>query len=231
MALRGGVAGQGGVGRGGHLQCGRGQGGHLQQFVGFLQPALEVLECQADLGVAGTAAAGRAVEDDVHHLPAAQALGRLLAQHPLEGIDHVALAAAVGADDGGDAVVKIKYGLIGEALKAHHRKAFQLQVSTPPCLCTRTPGPSLGLKTSRDMFTIPCTSSIGRAKLRLPRAASLARLLYISIGCLGVPAAVVLARPPYHWAKRSGPRAGLSSPAEKLLLFLWHIRPAGSGTG
>ena len=71
----------------------------------------------ADLGVAGTRAAdapegivehelhggaahglplGRAVEDHVVHVLAAQLLGGRFAQHPAHGVDHVRLAAAVG---------------------------------------------------------------------------------------------------------------------------------------
>ena len=41
-----------------------------------------------------------AAEDDVLHLVAAQALGALLAHHPGDGVGDVALAAAVGSDDG-----------------------------------------------------------------------------------------------------------------------------------
>ena len=46
---------------------------------------------------------GRAGEDDVLHLAAAQRLGALLAEHPGHRVDDVALARAVRADDAGDA--------------------------------------------------------------------------------------------------------------------------------
>ena len=69
------------------------------------QPAVGVVEDERRLGrVHRLAAAGAgAVEDHVGHLLAAEALGRLLAEHPLDGIDDVALARAVGPDDDGDA--------------------------------------------------------------------------------------------------------------------------------
>src|SRR5262249_55432136 len=74
-----------------------------------------------DLGVLHLEAAGLVVEGDVHrghaqlrpsrtpvvdhllHAGAAQLTRVGLAQHPADGVDEVGLAAAVGADDGGDA--------------------------------------------------------------------------------------------------------------------------------
>jgi len=58
-----------------------------------------------------------AVEDHVHHLVTAQALGALLAQHPDDGIGDVALAAPVGPDDGGDATVEGELGPLGKRLE------------------------------------------------------------------------------------------------------------------
>jgi hypothetical protein len=48
------------------------------------------------------AAVARALEDDVGHLLAAEALGRLLAKHPFDGVDDVRLARTVGPDDDRD---------------------------------------------------------------------------------------------------------------------------------
>ncbi len=53
-------------------------------------------------------AAIRAVKNHVGHFAAAQGLGRLLAQDPANGVGHIGLAAAVGADDGRDAWLKIQ---------------------------------------------------------------------------------------------------------------------------
>ena len=43
---------------------------------------------------------------------------RLLAQHPAHGVGDVALAGAVGSDDGGDAGIEDELGLAGEGLEA-----------------------------------------------------------------------------------------------------------------
>ena len=61
---------------------------------------LALSKVMRDLGQAEAAARAGAVEDDVGHLAAAQALGALLAEHPADGVDDVALARAVGPDDG-----------------------------------------------------------------------------------------------------------------------------------
>src|SRR5690606_38565459 len=68
-------------------------------------------------GVRGTpgVAAG---EDDVLHALAAEAASALLAEHPGDGIDHVALAAAVGADNRRHALVEGEVGAVGKALEA-----------------------------------------------------------------------------------------------------------------
>jgi hypothetical protein len=64
------------------------------------------------------AAAARALEDDVGHVAAAEAFGALLAEDPLDGVDDVRLAAAVGTDDDRDAGGKLKARFVGEALEA-----------------------------------------------------------------------------------------------------------------
>ena len=77
-----------------------------------------VVEDQGHLGEAQRLALVGPREDDVLHLLAAQAGGALLAEHPLDGVDDVALAAAVGSDDDGDAVPELELRLVGEALEA-----------------------------------------------------------------------------------------------------------------
>ena len=71
--------------------------------------------------LAGVAAA----EDDVFHLVAAQALGALLTEHPGERVGDIALAAAVGADDGGDAAVEGQLGAIGKRLESGDFEAIE----------------------------------------------------------------------------------------------------------
>ena len=61
------------------------------------QLAAAVVEGHGDFGQAEAAARGGAVEDDVGHFAAAQALGALLAENPADGVDDVALAGAVRA--------------------------------------------------------------------------------------------------------------------------------------
>jgi hypothetical protein len=72
-------------------------------------------------GLAGVASA----EDDVLHLFAAQALCALLAKYPGDGIRDVALAAAVGPDDGGYALVERQLRAIGKGLETGNLEAFE----------------------------------------------------------------------------------------------------------
>ena len=57
-------------------------------------------------------AVGRPVENDVHHRPATQALGGLLTEHPLDRINDIGLAAAVGTDHPDDRGVELDLGLV-----------------------------------------------------------------------------------------------------------------------
>ena len=82
-------------------------------------------QAQAHLGGGAGLAGIAAVEDDVFHLLAAQALGALLAEHPRNGVGDVALAAAVGADDGGDALVEGQLRAVGKRLEAGNLETFE----------------------------------------------------------------------------------------------------------
>ena len=83
-------------------------------------------EGERDFAHAHRFAAVRAVENHVGHFAAAQRLGRLLAQHPADGIGDVGFAAAVGADDGGDTGLKVQRGFVREGLKAENRQIFKI---------------------------------------------------------------------------------------------------------
>ena len=88
---------------------------------------------ERDLGHSGGLAVAGAGEDDVLHADAAQALGGLLAQHPHDGVGDVRLAAAVGADHGGDAVSRqMDLRAVAERLEAEHLDLFELEQTTPP---------------------------------------------------------------------------------------------------
>src|SRR3546814_4967282 len=69
---------------------------------------------------------GGAGEDDVVHLAAAHALGRGFAHGPAQGLDEVRLAAAVGADDAGDAGLDDQLGGVDERLESAQTKLVEL---------------------------------------------------------------------------------------------------------
>ena len=88
------------------------------------EDVLGVVEHERHLREAHLAALFRAAEDDVLHLRAAQRFARLLAHDPADRVRHVGLAAAVGADDGGDILTEVQYGFIGKALKSLNFERF-----------------------------------------------------------------------------------------------------------
>src|SRR5262249_59600496 len=68
---------------------------------------------------------GRAVEDEISHLAAAQSFRRLVAENPAHRIDQVRLARAIRTDDGGDARGKVDGRLVREALEADQFQALE----------------------------------------------------------------------------------------------------------
>ena len=80
--------------------------------------AAVVLEGDRHLGHAGGRTRLAAAEDDVFHRAAAQMLRALLAHRPADGVDDVALAAAVRSHHSGDAVVEGKDDAVRERLEA-----------------------------------------------------------------------------------------------------------------
>ena len=85
----------------------------------------DAAQLEADFRGAGGPARIAAAENDVLHPVAAQALGALLAEHPGERIDDVALAAAVRPNDGGDSGVEGELRPIRKALEAGNLQALQ----------------------------------------------------------------------------------------------------------
>ena len=61
--------------------------------------AERVVEDELDFGEVRRLTRARAGEDDVEHLVAAKRFGGLFAEHPADGVEYVAFAAAVGSDD------------------------------------------------------------------------------------------------------------------------------------
>ncbi len=136
----------GGGGAGGERGCGGevgsvfggggfdGEDGHFVVIGGFAegrerrrtraQGSLErsstegVVEGEGDAGHAEGLAAGGTGEDDVEHLGAAEGFAGAFAQDPLDGVDDVGLAAAIGADDAGDGFIEGELGTVGEGLEA-----------------------------------------------------------------------------------------------------------------
>ena len=98
--------------------------GHL--VVVHLQRAFAVSHGQCYLGHAQRLALFCAVENHVCHLPAAQRLGRRFAQYPADRIDHVGLAAAVGADDARHPLGKLEHGLVGKRLETLDLERFEI---------------------------------------------------------------------------------------------------------
>ncbi len=86
---------------------------------------LRVFEDEHDLGHPRRFAPARSIEDHVEHRVAAQALGGLLAKHPLECIDDVGLAAPIGPDNASNRRVKDEFRPIGETLKSLQDELFQ----------------------------------------------------------------------------------------------------------
>ena len=95
------------------------------------EDVLAVGEGDADLGHAQGLVGVGAVEDAVFHLRAAQRLGALLAENPADGVGDVALAAAVGADDGRHAGFEVEAGLVGKALEADHFEPLEDHEHSP----------------------------------------------------------------------------------------------------
>src|ERR1035437_6992686 len=86
----------------------------------------DAAERERDFAHAHRLATVRAVEDHVRHFAAAQRLGRLLAEHPADGVGDVRFAATVRADDGRDAGLKIQRRLVREGLEAKNREILKI---------------------------------------------------------------------------------------------------------
>ena len=68
----------------------------------------------------------RAAENHVRHFAAPQRLGRLLAQHPPHGVEHVGFSAPVRPDHCGHAAMKFHLGFGGERLEAEEFERLEI---------------------------------------------------------------------------------------------------------
>ena len=91
--------------------------------------AVAVVEGQAYLGHADRRAVLRPSEDHVVHAFAAELPSRLLAHHPLDGVDDIRLAAAVRSDDAGHAVVEAKDRSVDERLEPVELETLDAQAT------------------------------------------------------------------------------------------------------
>ena len=89
------------------------------------QKAAGVVQRERDLGGVHSPAGGRAVENDVGHFFAAEALDALLAKDPLDGIDDVRLSRPVGTDDDGNPGGEFEPRPVGEALETGEFKRLE----------------------------------------------------------------------------------------------------------
>ncbi len=99
--------------------------------IGFGRVALRVLEEERHFGEIARRAFRRAAEDDVVHLAAAHALGRGLAHRPRQRVDQVRLAAAVGADDAGEAGLDGEIGGFDEGFEAGEPELDEVHARYP----------------------------------------------------------------------------------------------------
>ncbi len=98
--------------------------------------AVEAGDLEVHLGHLQRLAAGAAVEDHVLHRRAAQALRALLAEHPVDRVRDVALAAAVRAHDARHAALERQLLPVAEALEAddlHRIQTHRAQEEPPSC--------------------------------------------------------------------------------------------------
>ena len=103
------------------------------------QGAIGVVEGHVDLGQGRRLARPGAEENHILHLVAAQAFGALIAQHPLDRVDDVALAAAVGSDDAGHAALEVELQPVGKALEPFASESLEKHKSGRASICPNMP--------------------------------------------------------------------------------------------
>src|SRR4029079_6502200 len=83
----------------------------------------------------GWLAIPRARKDHVFHARTAQRLGRLLAQHPRDGVRDIGFSTTVRPDNRGDTVtLELQLRAIAKGFKSQDVQLFQLEQNTTPFL-------------------------------------------------------------------------------------------------
>ena len=100
--------------------------GHLAEL--DRQQAGGVVDAQRHLGAAERGTVGRAGEDDVVHLAAAERARALGAEHPRDRVDEVRLPRTVGPDHHRHARFELEDRLVGERLEAPERQRLEEHV-------------------------------------------------------------------------------------------------------
>ena len=88
--------------------------------------AVGIVEDQRDFGGVARRPVARARKDHVVHARGAHGLVGAFAHHPAHGFDQVGLAAAIGADNAGQARLHMEHGLVGEGFEAVQLEAGEL---------------------------------------------------------------------------------------------------------
>ena len=96
------------------------------------RPAIGVVELEGDLGDVPRRPLAGAAEDHIVHLAAAHRLGRAFRHHPAQRFHQVRLAAAVGADDTGQARLDEHLDRIDEGLETGEAKLCELDQGAEP---------------------------------------------------------------------------------------------------
>ncbi len=99
---------------------------HVGGIEGGRRRAGGVVEAENHLGVAAAGPVTGARKDHVVHAGRAHVLVRVLAHDPAQGLDEVRLAAAVRADDAGEARLDEKFARLDEGLEADDAQAGEL---------------------------------------------------------------------------------------------------------
>ena len=142
------------------------------------------LDQQRDFGEIARRAGRGAGEDDVVHAGAAHRLGRGFAHHPADRLEHVGFAAAIGADDAGQARLDAQLGRLDEAFEAGKLQPLYLHGAPPgrssyPAVSRRI-GSSVAqvwapiLAPLRKKVGVPLTPSAAAASIILPSRSSAA---------------------------------------------------------